>query len=113
MKWWGLIGGIGLLAFGCGTERTSSSYKGKEVQLVNEEPTYKKDQRLEEYTKNRTNSHGTTGPGNGGSYSSYSYRQSAIKAKNDTIKDPVMNKDQEVEGRDGLAADTADTGVSW
>lgn len=111
MKWWGLAAIIFTLLSGCGTQR-NGSYKGKEVQLVNDEPDYKRDRRLEEYSKNRTNSHGVLGPGSGGSYGSYSYRQSAMKAKNDTI-DSINNTRLEDEGREGLAADTADKGVSW
>lgn len=104
---------MGIVLLSCQNISVGNNGKNKRiVSTVPDEPMYLKDRKLEEFSKNRTNSHGTAWPGNGGSYSSSSYRQSAIKAKNDTIADPI-EETVENPGYDNLAADTADEGRSW
>ena len=119
MKQWGIIVGIAAILLACEpSKRTGGQSK---VSLVPDEPDYKKDRRLEEYSKNRTNSHGATGPGSGGSFGSFSYRQSAIREqKNDTIADPMADTTNtvwdnylEAEQGEDITTDTSDFESIW
>ncbi|MFN3404995.1 MAG: hypothetical protein ACK40G_12920 [Cytophagaceae bacterium] len=73
---------------------------------------YIKDRKMEDFSTSRSNSHGSVGPGTGSSYSSGSYRQSAIEQTNDYGEDSISSTITNPQ-RGDLAADTVDTGKSW
>lgn len=62
--------------------------------LPDEEPTYLRDRRIEDYSSSRTSSHGSSTPGNGGSYASSGYRSLAIKDTTNDLQAPLEVYDQ-------------------
>jgi hypothetical protein len=85
MKKLGILLAVSAMLFACGSSKQIATTKY--VTLVPDEPDYKKERRLEEFhKKQKTNSQGSCGPGTGGSYSAYSYRQVALKMKKDSIQ---------------------------
>jgi hypothetical protein len=74
---------LGLLIFGCSQQKepVGSKYVGGGPYP---EPTFKTDQRVVNYSISRTTPTGAVGPGSGGSYAGYNYRNSALKSIHDT-----------------------------